>query len=386
MKKLVSLLSVAAMLLSSFATVFAASDSKVPEDSKATPEIHGEFVKIDDDGTYQFDITYKAGTTLTEMVKTKKGFTGTAINSIDATLKIDPEIWDVTDPDNMVFSDATGGVFPAATCQFNSLTNNFIYTKSTNGPLEYISSEEGHLYTIWLTPKDKNLDGNSVKMDFATALIQIESQANSKITFQTVYSNLSTADYPITTTFGKAPSTIDVTDVTLDKATLDFDLNGTTKATLIATVEPADTTYPTVTWTTDNDKVATVDDKGNVTAVGVGTAKITATAGAEGKEKSASCVVTVVDSAPKPESESSQEKIKEVDGKTLFKIGTIFKNAPATKRISVHSKSANDTKESTKTIAELLNGVAKEGTIDVEITVGILTNLADDVFTFGLVD
>ena len=70
----------------------------------------------------------------------------------------------------------------------------------------------------------------------------------------------------------------------------------------------------------------------------------------------------------------------------MIKIGTIFKNAPATKRISVHSKSANDTKESTKTIAELLNGVAKEGTIDVEITVGILTNLADDVFTFGLVD
>ena len=58
--------------------------------------------------------------------------------------------------------------------------------------------------------------------------------------------------------------------------------------TLIATVEPNDTT-DTVTWTSSNTAVATVDNTGKVTAVATGTATITAKAGS----KSATCVVTV---------------------------------------------------------------------------------------------
>ncbi len=57
----------------------------------------------------------------------------------------------------------------------------------------------------------------------------------------------------------------------------------------------------TVTWTTDNDAVATVDAEGNVTAVGAGTAIITATA-AEGY--SDSCTVTV----------TAQSGIVEIEG------------------------------------------------------------------------
>ena len=56
---------------------------------------------------------------------------------------------------------------------------------------------------------------------------------------------------------------------------------------LAATVEPGDATYKTVQWTTSNAGVATVSDKGVVTAVGTGTAVITARAayGATGSEK-----------------------------------------------------------------------------------------------------
>ena len=54
------------------------------------------------------------------------------------------------------------------------------------------------------------------------------------------------------------------------------------------TVTPTDTT-DTVTWTSGNTAVATVDDTGKVTAVAVGTATITAQAGSQ----SATCVVTV---------------------------------------------------------------------------------------------
>jgi len=47
--------------------------------------------------------------------------------------------------------------------------------------------------------------------------------------------------------------------------------------TLSATVSPSNTTNKTVKWKSSNTKVATVDSKGKVTAVGAGTAKITAT-------------------------------------------------------------------------------------------------------------
>ena len=82
------------------------------------------------------------------------------------------------------------------------------------------------------------------------------------------------------------PSFIAVTSVTLDKGTLGL-VEGD-QAVLTATVSPDNATDPTVTWTTSNASVATVED-GMVTAVKAGTATITAKAG----EKSAQCTVSV---------------------------------------------------------------------------------------------
>ncbi len=61
--------------------------------------------------------------------------------------------------------------------------------------------------------------------------------------------------------------------------------------TLTATVKPDDATNKTVTWSTSNKSVATVND-GVVTAVGAGKATITATT-ADGSGKTATCTVTV---------------------------------------------------------------------------------------------
>ena len=77
-----------------------------------------------------------------------------------------------------------------------------------------------------------------------------------------------------------------VTGISLDQTTLSLDQGGT--ATLTATVEPADAGDKTVTWTSSNESVATVAD-GVVTAVGAGSATITAKAG----EFEATCAVTV---------------------------------------------------------------------------------------------
>jgi hypothetical protein len=91
------------------------------------------------------------------------------------------------------------------------------------------------------------------------------------------------------------PNTTPVTDVTLDQTTLSLTTGST--GTLKATVAPEDATNQTVTWSSSDEAVATVDEKGVVTAVSAGTATITATAtnGTESTDddQSASCTVNV---------------------------------------------------------------------------------------------
>ena len=72
------------------------------------------------------------------------------------------------------------------------------------------------------------------------------------------------------------PTTVDVSGVALNKNVLE--LNEGKDETLTAIVDPDDATDKTVTWSSDNTAVATVDENGKVTAVSAGTANITATA------------------------------------------------------------------------------------------------------------
>ena len=88
-------------------------------------------------------------------------------------------------------------------------------------------------------------------------------------------------------TAAKNYTTVDVASVTLDQSTLTLTAGGDT-ATLTATVLPDNATDKTVTWSSDNEAVATVVD-GVVTPVAKGTATITATSGG----KSDTCTVTV---------------------------------------------------------------------------------------------
>ena len=87
-----------------------------------------------------------------------------------------------------------------------------------------------------------------------------------------------------------------VDKITLNQATLDKPL-GTAPVTLTATLSPTEPDDKTVVWKSSNTDVATVDDNGKVTFVGLGNATITATAtnGTEETidDKSATCAVTV---------------------------------------------------------------------------------------------
>lgn len=80
---------------------------------------------------------------------------------------------------------------------------------------------------------------------------------------------------------------VDVESVTLSKASLSLKVGESD--TLTAEVAPENATDRTVTWSSDNTEVATVDSNGKVMAAKAGTAIITATADG----KSAACTVTV---------------------------------------------------------------------------------------------
>ena len=82
--------------------------------------------------------------------------------------------------------------------------------------------------------------------------------------------------------------TVEATGITLDQS--EVSLNEGETAQLSATVQPEDTTDATVTWTSSNTAVATVDENGLVTALTAGEATITA---ATSNGLTATCTVTV---------------------------------------------------------------------------------------------
>ena len=84
---------------------------------------------------------------------------------------------------------------------------------------------------------------------------------------------------------------IDVTGISLSQGTLNFTAAGQT-ATLTAIVAPSNATNKSITWTSSNRSVATVDANGNVTAVANGTTTVTARTN-DGSNLSATCSVTV---------------------------------------------------------------------------------------------
>ena len=110
------------------------------------------------------------------------------------------------------------------------------------------------------------------------------SKGSATITVTT--SNGKTATCKVTVT--ENTSIVKPTGINLDQSSLEL-MSGTT-GQLTATVLPSNATNKTVTWTTDNSSVATVNSSGLVTAKGEGTATITATTF---NGYSASCTVTV---------------------------------------------------------------------------------------------
>lgn len=108
---------------------------------------------------------------------------------------------------------------------------------------------------------------------------------------------------------------VKVTKITLDKTELSLESGA--KATLTATVEPADATIKSVVWSSSNPEVVSVNPiTGEITAIANGLATITATSSSN-KEVSASCAVTVGGSDPEPQ----QKLLKKITVKTVDEDG-----------------------------------------------------------------
>lgn len=85
------------------------------------------------------------------------------------------------------------------------------------------------------------------------------------------------------------------TKITLNKTTIKMLVGATTK--IKATVSPSNASYKTVTWSTSDSKVASIDSNGNITALSVGSCKIYAKA-KDNSGKKATCFVYVSKAVP----------------------------------------------------------------------------------------
>lgn len=179
-----------------------------------------------------------------------------------------------------------------AQCMVSVFENNVPATKVTLTPSGYRFLNVGNTLqlTYTLTPDNvtdqavfwTSSDPNVATVD-ATGLVTALAKGTATVTLSTATPGVRAAcDVEVV---------VPVTAVALNVHTLDLIAGDT--AALAADVTPEDNSYPGVTWTTSNASVATVDGEGRVTAVGPGTATVTATAGGVGAKKSDVCTVTV---------------------------------------------------------------------------------------------
>ena len=155
---------------------------------------------------------------------------------------------------------------------------------------------------------------------------------------------------------------ISVTGVKLNKSAETLTVGGTT--TLTAIITPDNATNKEVTWKSSNEKVATVDQSGKVTAVGAGEATITVTT-KDGGHK-ATCTVTVNENEQNvPVSGVSISGNTEInEGATTQLKATVTPSSATNKNVTWES---SNTAVATVDNKGLVTGI-KEGTTTITVT------------------
>ena len=214
-------------------------------------------------------------------------------NTTDSTIswKSDNEAIATVSADGTVTAVSVGTANITATCGEATAT-----CKVTVNPVE-VSSIELSLQDVTL------LIGTKTTL---TAKIYPENATNQQITWTSDDSSIASIDdtgtisalqvgvTTITAKCGDVSATCKVTVTPVSPTSIELNIKDMIlyigqSETIQAVVRPANTTYPTITWKSDDESIAKVSAEGKVTGVKEGVTIITATCG----EVSASCKVTV---------------------------------------------------------------------------------------------
>ena len=155
-----------------------------------------------------------------------------------------------------------------------------------------LTLEVGESYTLVVTVSPSNATDKSITWSSTNSSVasvsggKVTAKSEGTTTITAEAHNGKTATCTVTVN-EPVPEVVEVTSVSLNKTSLTLEIGES--ETLTATVLPSNATDKSVTWTSSAQSVATVAN-GTVTAVGSGTATITATTS---NGKKATCMVTV---------------------------------------------------------------------------------------------
>ncbi|MBW0770508.1 Ig-like domain-containing protein [Mammaliicoccus lentus] len=201
------------------------------------------------------------------------------------------------------------------------------------------------------------IDGLDANTDYATGTYQVS--------FSNENGESEKVDVP---SFKTKP--IAVTGVTLDKTTLSLEEGAT--GNLVATVAPSTATDKTVTFASSDAAIATVDNKGKVTAVKAGNADITVTT--KDGSKIAKCTLTVTAKTIAVTGVTIAPKTASVDVDATTKLNSTVAPSTATNK-SVSYKSSDDA------IATVSSNGTVTGVSEGETTITVTTQDGNKVDT-----
>ena len=171
----------------------------------------------------------------------------------------------------------------------------------------------------------------------------------------------------------KTAANIPVTGITLNKTNTTLAINA--KETLTAMVSPTNATNKEITWASSNQSIVTVNN-GEITAKGVGTAKITATT--KDGNKVASCTVVVTNNVTGITIKTAPTKVIYNKGESLNLTGgkiTITRQSGEKQDIDITSSMVSGY-NSSKTGKQTITVTYEGKTTSFEITVNETTNVS----------
>lgn len=155
-----------------------------------------------------------------------------------------------------------------------------------------LTLEKGSTGTLTATVAPQNATNNTVTWSSSNPeFVTVANGTVTAVSAGTATITVTTADgnHKATCTVTVIPKTVQVSGIQVQGSASVY-VGGSTKLT--ATVTPTNATNQKVTWSSNNESVATVGTDGTVTAVSAGTATITVTT--EDGQKTAACTVTVL--------------------------------------------------------------------------------------------